>query len=148
MIWEDPHYQFIAKLWGEGLSCRKIADSFALHFGVECTVNMIVSARKRAELPTRGSPLGQPQTWRVKPEPEPLPPPPPLAPEPEPEPAGPVRLAELVDGCKWSVGEDDAGRYLFCNARRKNGRPYCEEHDARSSQPSRPSARRKVGALW
>lgn len=50
--------------------------------------------------------------------------------------AGGVPLMDLsADGCRWPVGEDARGSYLFCDAAVLKGSSYCPGH-AKMSHPS------------
>lgn len=48
---------------------------------------------------------------------------------------GRVTLVEVKE-CRWPVG-DDKGVHLFCDAPRREGRPYCPFHDEKSVDANR-----------
>jgi GcrA cell cycle regulator len=48
-------------------------------------------------------------------------------------------LANLAaNECRWPIGDPQAAEFHFCGGRKQQGQPYCEEHTARATTPSRP----------
>ena len=55
-----------------------------------------------------------------------------LFPTPQPEPIAQQGVPLLaVTGCRFPVSGDAPSDYLFCDAVKVDGRPYCKEHMAR-----------------
>jgi GcrA cell cycle regulator len=49
-----------------------------------------------------------------------------------------ITLMQLnADTCRFSIGETEAGEYVFCGAPPKTGRPYCEHHCKIAYVPSK-----------
>ena len=158
-IWADMRLvERVREAWGRGVSARAIAADLARD-GIPTNRNAVIGIvhRHRFESPMSACnkpkrPAGTPRPRRARAKPVPVLPP------PKPDWRGeialpasegdaikafgkPCRLWELVDGCRWPLGDTrEAAGVTFCNAVQVGGLPYCATHTRLAYQPyARPS---------
>jgi len=115
-FWAQPgKVEELKRLWDEGLSARKIADSLG------CTKSAVIGKAARLNLGHRPSPLKYKRQLKQK-----LTPP---LPSPKVE-----RVA--VANCRWPTG--DTMPFVPCGAPVVPGKPYCRVHCALAYRPTPP----------
>jgi GcrA cell cycle regulator len=157
--WNDLKEATLARLWGEDLPKREIAERMGI------SGNAVIGKAHRMGLPPRPSPIKQ------RPEGAPPPPPkvprfrlpaaaPPLPSESAPKPPQEATIAEIAEAhdaqddappprlvrpalpshraCQWPLGDPrNRADFHFCGAAVTPGKPYCAAHarDAYGRQP-------------
>ena len=134
----------VREAWSRGVSARTIAADLTRD-GVATNRNAVIgivhrhgfeSPMSACNKPKR--PAGTPRPRRARAKPVPVPPPKPdwrgeiALPASEGDAikafGKPCRLWELVDGCRWPLGDTrEAAGVTFCNAVQIKGLPYCRD---------------------
>jgi hypothetical protein len=137
--WSEEDVARIRLLWDEKMTTRLIA----LDLG--CTKNAVIGVARRRGFPPRPSPIhrvgerpARPPLLRegnVPDEPRP-----PRAPRP-PQPTRPLAIAFAAGQltCQWPTGERRP--FVWCDAARLPGSPYCRLHYELAYIPTRGAAR-------
>jgi len=63
----------------------------------------------------------------------------------QPSTGAPVRLMDLKFGdCKWPIGDPKHDDFRFCGQRRREGRPYCQDHCRLAYREPEHATRRRL----
>ena len=49
-----------------------------------------------------------------------------------------------TNDCRWPIGDPQMAGFHFCGEHASDGHPYCQEHTAQASTPSRPRPIQKL----
>jgi GcrA cell cycle regulator len=137
--WSEERIARVRLLWDEKVSTRLIA----LDLGV--TKNAIIGVARRRGFTPRPSPIHRVGERPARPPllregNVPAEPRAPRAPKP-PQPTRPLAIAFAPGqrSCQWPTGDERP--FVWCDAPRIPGGPYCSEHDALAHVPTRGAAR-------
>ncbi len=118
MAWDDAKITKLTELWSEGVSTAEIGRRIGV------SKNAVINKAHRLNLPGRPSPIPQRGADYV-----------PVEKVQKPAPLPKITNAPLPPGrmvaswpCQWPIGNPREASFRFCNARRVDGKPYCEEH--------------------
>ena len=140
--WPEERVETLRALWQAGYSCSQIVAQ--LQGGL--TRNAVISklhriglsgasrsVRQPASAPAQPRGAKQPSSFRAPPVKAKTP----QTPKPSPA-ATPVVKFASSGGCKWPLGDPQRDGFHFCNARKAEIGPYCEQHRAIAFVPQTP----------
>ena len=138
VFWTPTKIRLLTQYWTDGLTSRDIGAK------LKATRNAVIGKVHRLKLQPRTNEQSR-HVIKVKPKPEPKPEP---KAKPKPEPrstkATPPRLiinpvipkgdactattALKADSCRWPMGDPYTDRFMYCDKKKTEKYPYCEEH--------------------
>jgi len=122
VFWTPTKIKLLMQYWADGLSARQIGAKLGT---------------------TRNAAIGKVHRLKLQPKPKPEP-----KPKPQPEPrstkATPPRpivnpvvpvgdacaatMALVADSCRWPMGDPCTDRFMYCDKKKLEDYPYCDEH--------------------
>lgn len=128
MSWTKERTEILKKLWIEGLSCGRIADTMG-DVSKGAVIGKVHRMGWNIEYPRPTGPASvrtrRPAAPRTKPKPAVK------IPEPTPASIGGKLVTVLTiarDMCRWPVGEPRASDFHFCGVGTEEGSVYCAHH--------------------
>jgi GcrA cell cycle regulator len=136
IFWTPTKIRLLKQYWTDGLTARDIGVKLGT------TRNAVIGKAHRMKLRPRTNEQSR-HLVKVKPKPKPEP-----KPKPQPEPrstkatpprlivnpvvpkgdAGVATMALVADSCRWPMGDPCTDRFMYCQNKKIEDYPYCDEH--------------------